>query len=78
MSSPERVEERLVAAFFGIIVDSDNLRVSRGSGTHICVGWIMQKPLAITNLGLGHARQPLEGQLDAPKAASTKLGKLLK
>jgi hypothetical protein len=37
----------------------------------------MQKYLAITNLGLGHPNYPLEGQLNTPKAAGTKLGELL-
>lgn len=77
MSSPEQIKQTLIATLIGIILDPDNLRVVCGPCTHILIAWIMQQPLAITNFCLCYPQCPLEGQLNTPKAASTKLSKLL-
>lgn len=37
----------------------------------------MKEPLGVSNLGLGHTRYSLKGQLDPPKASGTELRELL-
>lgn len=77
MPSPEDVEKRLEPALLGVVLDTHDLRVVRRRGAHVLVGGIMQQPLGVTDLGLGHSRHPLEGQFDAPEAARPELGELL-
>lgn len=77
MPRPEHLEQVVVAARQGVVLHPYHLGVVGGAGAHILVGGLVEAPLAVANLRLGHTGHPLEGKLDAPEAAGAELGKLL-
>lgn len=77
MSGPERVKKRVVAALLGVELDPDDLGMVGSPRADVLVAGIVQEALAVPDLGLGHARDPLEGQLNPPEAARPELCELL-
>lgn len=77
MPCPEHVEQSVEAALLGVELDPDDLGVVGGARAHVLVAGIVQEPLGVPDLGLRHARDSLEGQLDPPEATSPKLRELL-
>lgn len=59
MAIPEDIEQVLEAAIFGIVLNSNDLVVSRRARTDILVTRIVDEAMAIPNLGLRHTRDPL-------------------
>lgn len=77
MLSPENAKQLLVGALFGIILDPDDFVVVGGGGTHVVVCGVVKEALGVSDLGRGHPRNPLEGELGSPEAARAELRKLL-
>lgn len=77
MSSPENIEEGVVAALLGIVLNPDDLGVVGGPGTDVLVGRVVEEPLGVADLGLGDAGRPLERQFHTPEASGPELGELL-
>lgn len=59
MTIPENIKQALKATLFGIILNSNNLVMSRSASTDILVTRIVHDAMAIPNLGLGHTRNSL-------------------
>lgn len=77
MAIPEDIEQALEAALFGVVLNPNNLVVSGRARTDILVSRIVEEAMAIPNLGLGHARNPLVSQLHSPEATGAELRELL-
>lgn len=77
MPGPENIEQRVVAALLGVELKADDLGMVGGAGAYVLVGGIVQKPLGVTDLGLGDTWHPLIGELGPPEAAQAELGELL-
>lgn len=77
MPGPEQVKERLKGAVFGIVLNPNDLGVSRGFGTDVLVRRIVGDPLCVSNLCLSHPREPLKRKLHAPEASGGELGKVV-
>lgn len=77
MPGPEEIKQSLKVTLFRIVLHSHDLRVVGGARTHVLVSRVVQEPLGVPNLCLGHARNSLKGQLDTPEAPGSKLGELL-
>lgn len=77
MPGPERVQESVEAAFLGVELDPDDLGVVGGTRAHVFVAGTMHEPLGVPDLGLGNARDSLEGQLNPPEATGPELCELL-
>lgn len=77
MARPERREQVLVLALPGIVLDPDNLGVVGGPGADILVGDLVEVPLTVSDLGLGHPGHPLERELHPPEAPRPELRKFL-
>lgn len=77
MSGPKHIKQSVVATFFGIILNPNDLGVIGGAGAHIFISGIVQIPLGVTDFGLGDTGHSLVGQFDSPEAAGPELGELL-
>lgn len=77
VACPEKIEQILIAALLGIELNPNHLRMVRRPRANVAVTRIVQKPLAVPDLRLRHARNPLESQLHAPEAAGAELRELL-
>lgn len=77
MAVPENIKQVLKAALFRIVLNSNNLVMSRHARTYVLVYRIVHKPMAIPNLCSRHARDSLVSQLQSPKATRAELRELL-
>lgn len=77
MPSPEDVEQVAIAAPPRVVLHSDDLGVVGRPGADVLVGRLVEIALAVSDLGPGHPGHALEGELDAPEAASAELRELL-
>lgn len=77
MAVPENIKQVLKAALFRVVLNSNNLVMSRHARTDILVYRVVHEPMAIPNLSLGHTRDSLVSQLQSPKATCAELRELL-
>lgn len=77
MPLPEDVEQVLVLALPGVVLQTDHLAVIGRPGAYVLVGGLVEVPLAVPDLGLGHPGHALEHELNTPEAAGAELRKLL-
>lgn len=77
MLGPKYPQQVLVRALLGIILYPDHLGMVGIPGTHVAIARVVNEPLAVAYLGLGHPWHPLERQLHAPETPGTKLRELL-
>lgn len=77
VAGPEGIKQVLVAARLGVELNPNDLGVVGGAGADVVVRRIVKVALRISDLGLRHAGDSLEGQFDAPEAAGAELGELL-
>lgn len=77
MTLPENIEQALKADLFRIVLNPNNLVMSRRLRTDILVARIIDESMAIPNLRLRHAWNPLVRQFRSPEATGAELRELL-
>lgn len=77
MTLPKDIEQALKADLFRIELNPNNLVMPRRLRTDVLVARIVDEPLAIPDLRLRHAGDPLVSQLRSPEAAGAELRELL-
>lgn len=73
----EDIKQLAVGNFLGVVVHLDGFSVTGAPGAHLLVGGIGGLALGIPHGGVGHARDALVCELDAPEATSGKGGDVL-
>lgn len=76
MANPEGVQQILISALRGVVLDSDDLRVPRIALADRPIRRIVQQPLAVAHFGLANPRHSLERELRTPEAACPKCREL--
>lgn len=77
MTLPENIEQALKADLFRIVLNPNNLVMSRRLRTDILVARIIDESMAIPNLRLRHAWNSLVSQFRSPEATGAELRELL-